>query len=178
MRGRCHFSGTYGVEDAKSRRNQATVRRVSGGAAPPRGAMSETRPSIMYVITDLEVGGVPLHLHRLTLAMRDRGYRPSVVSLAPPGAVGERLQGDGIPVESCHACCGWDLRVIPRLSRRPDQKTIDAFSSIPNAERPRGTAFWNRVGSIPPRMSRSRWRGIFARFAKCSITDGELPIVR
>ena len=87
--------------------------------------MTDVAPTIMYVITDLEVGGVPLHLHRLAPAMRDRGYSPSVVSLAPPGPVSRMLQKDGIPVDSCHACCGWDFRVVPRLarligSRRPD----------------------------------------------------------
>ena len=92
--------------------------------------MSETPPSIMYVITDLEVGGVPLHLHRLTLTMRDRGYRPSVVSLAPPGPVEQRLQEDGIPVESCHACCGWDLRVIPRLARLVKTQQPDILHSF------------------------------------------------
>ncbi|MCH8150512.1 MAG: glycosyltransferase [Planctomycetes bacterium] len=84
----------------------------------------------MIVITDLEVGGVPLHLHRLTLALRERGYRPSVVSLAPPGPVTKMLQDDGIPVDSCQACCGWDLRVIPRLARLMGTERPDVVHAI------------------------------------------------
>jgi len=79
--------------------------------------MSGEETTILYVITDLLVGGVPLHLHRLALAMRKRGYRPTVVSLAPTGPVGDRLRQDGITVESCEGCCGWDLRVVSRLKR-------------------------------------------------------------
>jgi len=92
--------------------------------------MTNAAPTILYVITDLEVGGVPLHLRRLAPAMRDRGYRPSVVSLAPPGPVTKMLQDDGIPVDSCQACCGWDLRVIPRLARRLGTQRPDIVHAI------------------------------------------------
>lgn len=84
-----------------------------------------TAASILYVITDLEVGGVPLHLHRLARAMKARGYRPTVVSLAPAGPVADMLRGDTIDVQSCQGHGGWDFRVIGRLARilqkvRPD----------------------------------------------------------
>ncbi|MCG3132343.1 MAG: D-inositol-3-phosphate glycosyltransferase [Phycisphaerae bacterium] len=72
---------------------------------------------ILYVITDLEIGGVPLHLFRLATAMRDRGKRVLVVSLAPPGPVGERLRGADVDVLSCEAAGGRDVRVFPRLAR-------------------------------------------------------------
>lgn len=72
---------------------------------------------ILYVITDLEIGGVPLHLHRLARAMRDRGWSPRVVSLAPPGPVAGRLLDDGIEVQSCEGTGGWDVRVLVRLAR-------------------------------------------------------------
>lgn len=84
-----------------------------------------SQTTILYVITDLHVGGVPLHLHRLACAMCDRGYRPIVASLAKPGRVGAMLEEEGIEILSCDACCGWDFRVIGRLTRiiekvRPD----------------------------------------------------------
>lgn len=72
---------------------------------------------LLYVITDLNLGGVPLHLHRLAVAMRGRGMRVAVVSLAPSGLVGEMLRADGMDVHSCEACCGWDFQVISRLAR-------------------------------------------------------------
>ncbi len=71
---------------------------------------------IVYVITDLNVGGVPLHLHRLVSVMLDRGYRASVISMAKPGPVAEKLKADGVEVYSCEACCGWDIRVVRRLA--------------------------------------------------------------
>lgn len=85
---------------------------------------------LLYVITDLNLGGVPLHLHRLAVAMRGRGMRSAVVSLAPPGPVGEMLQADGIDVHSCEACCGWDFRAIPRLTgliRELNPRVIHSF---------------------------------------------------
>ena len=87
--------------------------------------MSEPRPHILYVITDLERGGVPLHLYRLATAMGRRGFRTTVVSLAPVGPVGRMLREGGVIVHSCQGLGGWDLRVLPRLRRlvksiRPD----------------------------------------------------------
>jgi glycosyltransferase involved in cell wall biosynthesis len=74
------------------------------------------RIDVLYVITDLELGGVPLHLHRLALAMRERGRTVAVTSLAPPGPVGDRLRAAGIDVFSCEGRGGWDLRIIQRLT--------------------------------------------------------------
>ncbi len=71
---------------------------------------------ILYVITDLELGGVPLHLYRLAVAMQARGWRTSVVSLSPPGVVGVMLEEAGIPVRTCGGASRWDFRVIGRLA--------------------------------------------------------------
>ncbi len=73
-------------------------------------------PHVLYVITDLELGGVPLHLARLAPAMRDRGWQVTVVSLAKPGPVGEMLRRANLPVLSCNACCRWDVHVFGRLA--------------------------------------------------------------
>lgn len=83
--------------------------------------MNADRIRIAYVITDLEVGGVPLHLLRLAAAMRRRGHEPSVISLKPPGPVGDRLQSEGVPVFSCDGRGGWDLRVVGRLADHLDR---------------------------------------------------------
>ena len=72
---------------------------------------------LLYVITDLELGGVPLHLYRLVRAMRARGLTAAVVSLTSPGPVGKMLEADGVMVYSCEGRGGWDFRVIPRLAR-------------------------------------------------------------
>ncbi|MEK7755742.1 MAG: hypothetical protein AAB385_00855, partial [Planctomycetota bacterium] len=72
--------------------------------------MGEVSIDILYVITDLELGGVPLHLHRLVRAMRVRGLTAAVVSLVPPGPVGKMLEADGVTVYSCEGRGGWDFR--------------------------------------------------------------------
>lgn len=87
--------------------------------------MSTAGGHILYVITDLGVGGVPLHLHRLVMQMRTRGYQTTVVSLALPGPVGDQLELEGVAVHGCGGRGGRDFRVIGRLAqllrlKRPD----------------------------------------------------------
>lgn len=78
--------------------------------------MSATQIDILYVITDLQVGGVPLHLHRLIGSMTARGYHCAVVSLADVGPIGKRLENEGVLVRSCNARHSWDVRVLWRLT--------------------------------------------------------------
>ncbi len=75
------------------------------------------RITIAYVITDLNTGGVPLHLLRLATAMRDRGLDVHIVSLATVGEVGVTMRERGLPVYSCGAGGPWDARVVWRLRR-------------------------------------------------------------
>jgi glycosyltransferase involved in cell wall biosynthesis len=96
------------------------VRRYKRGVQPPFTQSLENEPApldILYVITDLELGGVPLHLQRLAGAMKARGFRTAVVSLARTGPVGERLLDQGVPVHACGGRGGWDFRVLGRLAR-------------------------------------------------------------
>jgi starch synthase (maltosyl-transferring) len=72
---------------------------------------------ILYVITDLELGGVPLHLKRIAGAMVERGYKVAVLSLKTVGPVGQALIESGITVMACEGRGGWDLRVVSRLAR-------------------------------------------------------------
>lgn len=76
------------------------------------------RGHITYLITDLELGGVPLHLLRLCRAMRERGWSASVTSLADTGPVGESLRESGVAVHACHGRNGWDVRVLGRVCDR------------------------------------------------------------
>lgn len=83
------------------------------------------RIKLTYVITDLEVGGVPLHLYRLATRLpRDR-FDIRVISLADEGPVGRQLVAAGIGVQACGARSAADLRALWRLRRllrawRPD----------------------------------------------------------
>lgn len=91
---------------------------------------ADQSPDLLYVITDLHLGGVPLHLFRLAKAMRERGFRVVVVSLAPSGVVGDMLRDEGFEVRSCEACCGWDFRVMSRLAamiRELNPRVVHSF---------------------------------------------------
>ncbi len=92
--------------------------------------MSAVATEILYVITDLKLGGVPLHLHRLARSMGGRGYLPRVVSLAGPGPVAGMLADDGVEVLSCNGRGGWDLRVIGELTRIIRDKPPDIIHAF------------------------------------------------
>ena len=82
-------------------------------------------PSVLYVITDLKTGGVPLHLARLATHAQQCGHRVAVCGLAPPGPVSEMLNAAGIATSALGAAGPWDWRVFERLAEcvrevRPD----------------------------------------------------------
>lgn len=85
---------------------------------------------LLYVITDLEVGGVPLHLQRLVRHMRETRHEVHVVSLRAGGPVGRTLTDEGVPIQSCRAAGAWDARVIGRLSRIIRQIRPDILHSL------------------------------------------------
>ncbi|HNQ23368.1 MAG TPA: glycosyltransferase [Phycisphaerae bacterium] len=149
--------------------------------------MQQPPTHIVYVITDLEIGGVPLHLYRLACAIRERGFRPAVVCLASPGPVAEMLVKAGIEVESCHGRGGWDARVLPRLTRllrrrRPD--VVHAFLFHANI-----AARWSagRAGLPPARVIceiqtvevERRWHLLIDRltYRRCAFIIGNSPSV-
>lgn len=87
-------------------------------------------PRILYVITDLEVGGVPLHLLRLARHVRDAGSSVIVTSLRGIGPVGERMMDAGIEVRACNACCSADWRVFERLAAIIRDESPDLVHSL------------------------------------------------
>ncbi len=72
---------------------------------------------ILYVITDLQIGGVPLHLFRLATEARRRGFVVQAVSLAPPGPVSAMLQDAGIETTSCLDKNIFDIGALFRLRK-------------------------------------------------------------
>jgi glycosyltransferase involved in cell wall biosynthesis len=85
---------------------------------PSKGLPGLTRPlRITYLITDLKIGGVPLHLHRLATRLpRDRA-EVRVITLAGEGPVAGMLRRGGVPVQTCGAVAPWDVRALWRLHR-------------------------------------------------------------
>jgi glycosyltransferase involved in cell wall biosynthesis len=64
---------------------------------------SSRRIKLTYLITDLKVGGVPLHLYRLATRLPRERFDIRVIALSGEGPVGELLQQAGIAVEVCGA---------------------------------------------------------------------------
>ncbi|MGB0715658.1 MAG: glycosyltransferase [Phycisphaerae bacterium] len=92
--------------------------------------MASSNPDIAFVITDLEIGGVPLHLHRLASNMRSRGLQVAILSLAGIGPVGERMRAEDFNVFACGGRGGWDVRVLFRLRahlRRLRPRLVHSF---------------------------------------------------
>lgn len=73
---------------------------------------------VLHVITGLEPGGAERFLERLVLASDARRARHRIVSLKPPGAVGQSLKLAGVPVRTLDAeSPAAALRLIPQLHR-------------------------------------------------------------
>ena len=68
-----------------------------------------------YLITDLQTGGVPLHLFRLASRLPSERFRVRVISLADVGPVGKKLRAANVPVEACGARSVLDARALFRL---------------------------------------------------------------
>lgn len=72
---------------------------------------------ITYLITDLKVGGVPLHLYRLATRVAAEGAVVQVICLAGEGPVAAMLRRGGVPVLTCNARSALDVRALARLWR-------------------------------------------------------------
>ncbi len=144
-------------------------------------------PSIVYVITDLEVGGVPLHLRHLARTAMQRGFDVSVTSLAPAGPVGAMLCEGGIEVDSCEGRGGRDWGVPGRLGailrrRRPDLVHALLFHANVAARwagRRAGIPRQRILCEIQTVEVERRWHLLVDRFTHrgCRLTIGNSPSV-
>ena len=72
---------------------------------------------ILYVITDLDVGGAERALVELATRLDRERFAPEVACLAGEGPLAEPLRERGIPVHCLAASGKWDLRVLWRLRK-------------------------------------------------------------
>jgi glycosyltransferase involved in cell wall biosynthesis len=73
---------------------------------------------LLHIITGLQTGGAEMMLFKLLDAMHAAGFDAAVLSLMPPGPVGERISILGIPVYSLNVCSGMSsLTEILRMRR-------------------------------------------------------------
>jgi len=84
---------------------------------------------ILYVITELDVGGAERALYELATRLRDR-FEPQVVSLTTAGPLGGMLMAAGIPVRALEARGKADLRALWRLRRAIRESQPDIVHSF------------------------------------------------
>jgi starch synthase (maltosyl-transferring) len=85
---------------------------------------------ILYLITDLDVGGAERALVKLATHLDTTRFQPSVACLGEPGVLGEKLLGHSIPVTFFKARRKWDLGVIFRLRRLLDKGRYDILHTF------------------------------------------------
>ena len=142
---------------------------------------------ILYVITDLEIGGVPLHLQRLATAMKGRGCGVTVVSLKSLGPVGEAMISSGVEVTACGGRGRWDFRVIARLTDAMRRARPDIVHSLLFHANFAARRAARRVGFPPARILceiqtvevERRWHLWIDRWTHrgCRLTIGNSPSV-
>lgn len=134
---------------------------------------------ILHVITDLDRGGAEYSLKRLVGCMDPRRYSSRVVTLLPPGPVGEELKTEGIPVASLDCATFADApRALWRLMRlirrsRPDiiQTWLyhaDVLGTLAGFAAPRCRLFWNVRNSALDEGRRRDWQLLTAFLALTS----------
>ena len=70
---------------------------------------------VLYVITELDIGGAEKALFELATRLSRDAYEPEVACLAGEGPLAERLRDRGVPVHVLGARGTWDVRVLWRL---------------------------------------------------------------
>ena len=80
---------------------------------------------LLILVTDLEVGGVPLLIKNIALGLDGRDFEVHVACLSPPGPIFEELAASGIPTYALNARGPQDFIVAFRLAKllsclRPD----------------------------------------------------------
>jgi glycosyltransferase involved in cell wall biosynthesis len=84
----------------------------------------------MHLITDLDVGGAEMMLAKLAEAFDRARFRTVVVSLMPPGLLGQRLSAAGIAVRSLGMARGVpDPRGLTRLVSLLRREPVDLLQS-------------------------------------------------
>ncbi|HUT34748.1 MAG TPA: glycosyltransferase [Planctomycetota bacterium] len=79
---------------------------------------------ILYVITELDVGGAEKALVALATRLNRAAYEPQVACLSGRGPLGADLRERGIPVHFLGARGWWDVRALWRLRRLARQADI------------------------------------------------------
>lgn len=105
---------------------------------------------VAFVQASLAMGGAERLVEQLVRGLPARGVSPVVVNLFEPGAIGERLAGDGFEVASGLARSRTDLAVPGRLARLLRERHVDAVHVIDSPLPLFWIGFLRRMGGAPP----------------------------
>lgn len=94
----------------------------------------DSRHRLLFVITTSDFGGSESFLERLVRGLDRERFELSVCSLCPPGRIGERIAGLGIPVSSLGMAKKAKpvemLKAVPRLARLFEEQRIDLVQGL------------------------------------------------
>ena len=73
-----------------------------------RSSETTSKPiKVMYIISDLSIGGAEMTLYKLLAETNRERFEPVVVSLIDQGVLRERIESLGIPVHTARMKPGW-----------------------------------------------------------------------
>ncbi len=72
---------------------------------------------VLILVTDLEVGGVPLLVKAIARGLKEQGADVQVACLSPPGPISQELTDAEIPTYALNARSPWDLVTFIRFAR-------------------------------------------------------------
>ena len=73
---------------------------------------------VVFLITDLDLGGMPLIVRRIVRGLKESGrWEPTVVSIKPPGIVARWIRHEGVEVVGLNAKSIHDIKAVHRWVR-------------------------------------------------------------
>ncbi len=70
---------------------------------------------VVFLITDLDLGGMPLIVRRIVRGLKEAGrWEPTVVSIKPPGIVARWIRHEGVEVVGLNAKSTHDIQAVNR----------------------------------------------------------------
>lgn len=79
-------------------------------------------PRVVFLITDLDLGGMPLILRRIVRGLKELGrWDPTVVSIKRPGIVGRWIRHEGCEVIGLNAQSVHDIKAVRRWIKTLEQ---------------------------------------------------------
>jgi glycosyltransferase involved in cell wall biosynthesis len=133
----------------------------------PSPAGGSAAIGVLFVNTDLRVGGQESALVEILRGFDREKIRPVVACLKEAGELAPRVRAAGIPLYSDLLSSKFDVRVLPRLVRIIRRERIRVVCTVGSGDK----LFWGRLAGFVARVD-----GIVATLHKTRSADGR-PVV-